>query len=749
MKKILALIVCCLCCSVSLAEVVEMVEVKGNQRLSDKVVVSYLPFKVGDDISPSDVNAGLKRLYQTGFFDDVSVDLKDGKLFIKLVERPIISSIAFDGNKKIDEDVLEKELQIKVRDIYVPTKVQADVDRLKMIYQRMGLFDAKIKADVKNKTQNRVDITFQIKEGTKKYIEDIFFKGNDSFSSSTLEEQMMSKSKRWYRFFTSTDTYDPDRLNYDRELLRRYYLQKGYIDFEVVDTDVKEDKENERFTITITVKEGVRYKVGNLDISTRLKDVDIEKLKKHIELTSGRFYEAELMERTIQNLVDELGRQGYAFGDVEPVMNKKDGVVDITFRLKEGSRVFVNNIDIMGNSRTLDKVIRREFRLSDGDPFNTDKIRRSRQRIENLGYFDRVDVKTIPVSNAPDKTDLAVTVSEKSTGSFNVGVGWSTYDGMLFEVGVHERNFLGTGKIVAVSASTSENETQVDVSLTNPYFMDMPLMAGIDAYHVIHDYTDDSSYKSVSTGGAVRFGWDYTEHLRQTVKYSLQRDKVTDVESDASLYIRKQQGTYLTSMIGEVLTYDKRDSAVNPSSGFMTSWGVDFAGLGADTHFVRTNLSATQYFELMDKWVLSFNATGGIIQGLGEDVRINNAYYLGGYNLRGFESSGVGARDKASDDALGGNWRVTGTVQLMFPLGLPEEFGLRGKLFVDAGALGKPDDVDNWNDVWYSNKIRASYGFGLLWRSPMGPINIDFGFPFMKEDYDKKEVFRLNFGTGF
>ena len=402
-----------------------------------------------------------------------------------------------------------------------------------------------------------------------------------------------------------------------------------------------------------------------------------------------------------------------------------------------------------GNSRTLDKVIRREFRLSDGDPFNTDKIRRSRQRIENLGYFDRVDIKTVPVSNAPDKTDLAVTVSEKSTGSFNIGVGWSTYDGMLFEVGVQERNFLGTGKIIAVSASTSDSETQVDVSLTNPYFMDMPLMAGIDAYHVIHDYTDDSSYKSISTGGAIRFGWDYTEHLRQTVKYSLQRDRMTQVQQDASLYIRKQQGTYWTSMIGEVLTYDKRDSAIIPTSGYVTSWGIDFAGLGADTHFIRTNLSATQYFELMDKWVLSLNATGGIIQGLGEDVRINNAYFLGGYNLRGFESSGVGARDKATDDALGGNWRVTGTAQLMFPLGLPEEFGLRGKLFIDAGTLGKPDDVDNWNDVWYSNKIRASYGFGLLWRSPMGPINIDFGFPFMKENYDKREIFRLNFGTGF
>ena len=750
MKKIIVFIIACLISFSCLADVVNSINVKGNKRLEKKTVISYLPFKIGDDISSSDINQAIKDLYKTGFFDDVTVDwAEEGVLSVVFKERPIISSITIEGNKKIKTDVLEKEIQVKVRDIYVPTKVQADVDRLEMIYQRMGLLNASIVADVKNKNQNRIDLIFKIKEGQKKYIEDIFFEGNNAFSASTLREQMMSRTHRWYHIFASTDTYDPDRLNYDKDLLRRYYYQKGYIDFEVSDVKVTEDKKEDTFTILIKLNEGKRYKVGKLDISTHLTDLNMDKLKKNIELQTGKYYESGLMDQTIQQLVDELGREGYAFGEVEPVMDKKSGTVDITFKLKEGARVFVNKIDILGNSRTLDKVIRREFRLSEGDPFNTDKLRRSRQRIENLGYFDKVDLKTVPVANAPDKTDLAVTVSEKSTGAFNIGVGWSTYDGLMFEVGIQERNFLGTGKIIGVTASTSDSETQVDISLTNPYFLDMPLSAGIDTYHTIHDNTDYSSFKSKSTGGAVRFSWDYTERLRQRVKYSLQRDKMTDVESDASLYVKKQQGTYWTSMIGEELIYDKRDSAINPTSGYIASWGVDFAGLGADTKFIRTKLNATQYFELMDKWVLSFNASAGIIQGIGQDVRINNAFFLGGHNLRGFESYGAGARDKASDDALGGNWIVTGTVQLMFPLGLPEEFGLRGKLFIDAGALGKPDDIDNWDDVWYSNKIRASYGFGLLWRSPMGPINLDFGFPFMKEDYDKKEVFRLNFGTGF
>lgn len=751
MKKfVYTLIVFGLLASLAQAEVIEKMQVKGNQRLEAETIYSYLPFAVGDDVNTDAVNKAIKELYKTGFFNDVKIDLKGSSVVIDVDERPAISSITFEGNDKVDTDVLKGEVQIKVRDIYVPTKVQSDVERIKMIYQRMGLLNAKVEAVTENKRRNRVEIIFKISEGDKNYIEDISFVGNKAFSSSDLREQMMSKTKRWYRFFSSTDTFDPDRLNYDKELLRRYYFQKGYIDFAIDDTQVSQNAEG-NFIVKMTLNEGRRYRLGKVDIKSSLAGLDKEKLLKQMDLRQGRFYQASQIESAVQKLTDELGKDGYAFVDVEPELtrNEKMGVVDISFKVREGARVFINRINISGNSRTLDKVIRREFRVAEGDPFNTEKIKRSRQRIENLGYFDKVDLKTVPVPNAPDKTDLAVDVSEKSTGAFNIGIGWSTYDGIMFEVGIQERNFLGTGNIVGISASTSDSETQVDLSLTNPYFMDMPLLAGVDVYHIMHDYTDDSSYKSRTSGGALRFGWDYTERLSQTAKYTLQSDNVTQVDADASLYIKKQQGKRSTSMLGEVLSYDTRDSVINPTQGFVSSWGIDVAGLGGDTRFVRTNLSATKYFEIIDKWVLSLNASGGIIHGLNQDVRINNAYYLGGANLRGFESGGVGARDKQTDDSLGGNWRVTATAQLMFPLGLPEEFGLRGKIFADAGTLGKPDDIDNWDDVWYSSKIRASVGVGLLWRSPMGPINIDFGFPVMKEPYDKKEVFRLNFGSGF
>lgn len=740
---------------VSLADVlVKDFEVTGNERLEKETIISYLPFEKGTTVQDATFNKALKDLYKTGFFSDVKVDYKDdGTVAIKVKERPIISSISFSGNSKLKEETLSAELQNKVRDVYDPNKIKEDVNRLKMIYQRSGLYSAEIKSSIENRTRNRVDVTFVIDEGPKNYINKISFEGNEDFSASDLRDTMISKENHWYRFFASTDTYDPDRLNYDKEMLRRFYFNHGYIDFEVLDTKVIPDKEKHTFDIIFKIKEGKRYKLGKIDVKTNLKNAKAEDLKKQLELKEGQYYNASQIEDSIQVLTDELGRDGYAFVDIYPDVQrkKKEGVADLTFKIKEGARVFINRINIGGNSRTLDKVIRREFRLSEADPFNTDKLRRSRQRIENLGYFDKVDFKTVPVANAPDKTDVNVTVSEKSTGAFNIGIGWSTYDGLLLEAGIQERNFLGTGKVVGISASTSHRENQIDFSFTNPYFMDRPVAAGFDLFHVIRDYRDDSSYKWETTGGALHMGWDYVESVHQTLRYTLQQDDVTDVESDASVYVKEQQGKNILSMIGTVLSYDKRDNAFNPTEGYYTSLGVDVAGVGGDNHFVRFNLNATQYYELTDKWVLSVGGTAGYVTPYkGEDVRINNRYFLGGATLRGFEIGGVGARDKVTGDSLGGDWRVTASTQLMFPIGLPTELGVKGKFFVDAGMIGKPSGKDyDWDKIDYSSKPRVSVGTGILWQSPMGPINIDFGFPIRKERYDKKEIFRLNFGTGF
>ena len=735
------------------AQEVKDIQVRGVRYIEPDTVISYLPFQQGDTITEATRNKALKELLKTGRFDaGTKITQKGGVVIVDVQERPIVSDIIFEGNDKLETDTLEKELRLKVRDAYTPTKLQKDVERLKTIYQRMGMYSVDIQPKVNELSDNRVEIVFNIDEGKKNYIEDIEFIGNDAFSTSTLQEALMSRTKRWWRFFTSTDTFDPDRIEYDKELLHRFYIKRGYIDFELLDTQITQDPETKDFSVTFKIKEGQRYRFGEAKVQSQIARVDQDALQSQVAFSMGRYYNSDLIEETIQDMSDALGREGFAFVDIDVDLKRhpENAVVDVYFIIKESPRIFVNRIDISGNSRTLDKVIRRELRFAEGDPFNTDKLRRSKQRIENLNYFDKVDVKPVPVANARDKADVQIDVSEKSTGAFNIGVGWSTYDGALFETGIQERNFLGTGNIIGLSGSISKNSNEIDLSFTDPYFMDLPMSAGFDLFRLSRDYTDDSSYEWHTIGGSLRSGWDYTEHLSQTVRYTLQRDEVTKVESDASPYIKEQEGKTVVSMIGEVLTYDRRDSTVNPTEGYVASLGLDYAGLGGDAKFVRANVSATQYFEIVEKVILSLNGTGGYIVGVaGQDVRIDNRYFLGGYTLRGFASSGVGARDKYTDDALGGDWRVTATAQLTFPIGLPQEFGVRGKLFADAGMLGKPSGSYDWNRIEYSSTPRVAVGTGLLWQSPMGPINIDFGFPVRKEPYDKKEVFRLNFGASF
>ncbi|MBP5161203.1 MAG: outer membrane protein assembly factor BamA [Alphaproteobacteria bacterium] len=754
MIKKYALIIGLMCIAPALyAQEVKDIQVRGVRYIEPATVISYLPFQQGDTITEAQRNEGLKALLKTGRFDaGTKITQKGGVVTIDVQERPVVTDISFEGNDKLETEMLEKELRLKVRDAYTPTKLQKDVDRLKAIYQRMGMYSVEIQPQVNKLSDNRVEIVFQIDEGKKNYIEDIEFVGNDAFSTSTLQEALMSRTKRWWRFFTSTDTYDPDRIDYDKELLTRFYVKRGYIDFEIVNTQVRQDPETKDFSVLFTIKEGQRYRFGAAKVKSKLARVDQEELQSQVAFSMGRYYSADLVEESVQDMTEALGREGFAFVDIDVDLKRHPGeaVVDVYFNIKESPRIFVNRVDISGNSRTLDKVIRRELRFVEGDPFNTEKLRRSKQRIENLNYFSKVDMKPVQVANARDKADVQIDVAEKSTGAFNIGVGWSTYDGALFEAGVQERNFLGTGNIVGVSGSVSKKSNEIDLSFTDPYFMDLPMSAGIDLFRLSRDYTDDSSYEWHTIGASLRTGWDYTEHLRQTVRYTLQRDEVTNVEQDASPYIKEQEGKTVVSMIGESLVYDRRDSAIDPTEGYVTSLGLDFAGLGGDAKFVRANVSATQYFELMEKVVLSLNGTGGYIVGVaGQDVRIDNRYFLGGYTLRGFASSGVGARDKYTDDALGGDWRVTATAQLTFPVGLPQEFGVRGKLFIDAGMLGKPSGSYDWNRIDYSSTPRVAVGTGLLWQSPMGPINIDFGFPIRKEPYDKKEVFRLNFGTSF
>ncbi len=730
--------------------VVRHFQTKGNSRIEPETIYSYLAVQEGEPVTEEAIDKSVKALFSTGLFADVNISVEGDLLMVRVVENPVVNQIYFEGNDKLDEKTLTAEIQLKPRGVYTKAKIRSDTERMLELYRSVGRFNATISPKIIEREHNRVDVVFEIDEGKPAYVRKISFLGNKEFSDDDLKDKLITKEKKWYRFFSSTDTYDPQRLEFDQHLLRSFYLSRGYINFQVEDVLVELAPDKQSFLVTFDIREGHRYRVAEVGVSSSLPKIDKKDLVKLIEVKTEKYYSSKDIDSTLEAMTDFLGQQGYAFVEIEPRLSpdEKNKTVKVGFEVKESERVFINRINIIGNTRTLDKVIRREMRLQEGDAFNGERLRKSKQNIENLGYFSKVEMDTKPVDGVADKTDIVLNVQEKPTGSLSFGVGWSTYDGALLDIGIQERNLLGKGYILGASASISESDIVYDISFTDPYFLDYNLSFGVNLFHIQRDYKNTSSYDSEMNGGTLNLGWDWTDYLSQSTSYTLQQDRISNVDSDASLLIKEQEGSSIVSMIGQTLTYDRRDNRFNPTEGYVLTLGTDLAGIGGDTRFARVTMSAVQYFSLWDEFIVSFSGTAGYIKGIGQNLLISNRFFLGGGNLRGFESGGVGAVTKYNDDFLGGDWRATASAQLTFPLGLPKEVGLTGKVFVDTGVLGRPVGLDK-SQYYYSSKPRMSIGFGLIWRSPMGPINIDWGFPVIKEKYDKKEIFRLNFGTGF
>ncbi|WP_425404819.1 outer membrane protein assembly factor BamA [Hwanghaeella sp.] len=728
--------------------VIEEIVVQGTQRIEAETVLSYLSVKEGDPFDASAINQSLKTLFSTGLFADVTMRQERNALVIRIVENPIINRIAFEGNKRIKDEALEAEVQLRPRVVYTRTRVQSDVRRILDVYRRSGRFAATVEPKVIQLEQNRVDLVFEISEGPITDIEKISFIGNKYFSDSDLRSVVATKESAWYRFLSSADTYDPDRLTFDRELLRRHYLANGFVDFRVVSAVAELSEDRESFFITITVEEGERFTFGTFDVVSQIVDVDAEPLKQFIELETGDYYDADAVDDAILRLTDAVGEQGYAFVDVRPLADRdrENRVIDLTFQIGEAPKVYVERIDIRGNVRTLDRVIRREFQLVEGDAFNSTRLRRSRDRLRGLGFFSNVDVNNVPGST-PDKTVIEVDVAEQSTGEITLGAGFSTTTGALGEIGIRERNLLGKGQDLNLRLIIAQEESGLDLSFTEPYFLDKELSGGFDLFHRVRDNQDESSFDLQETGGALRMGYDINDDWRQSVFYRLSRQDIQDVDADASRIIREQEGVSTRSIIGQTLTFDKRNSRVDPTDGYILSFGTDFAGLGGDVTFGRTTLEGKYFHQVTDDVLATVSGELGYIVGIGDDVRINDRFFLGGDSLRGFESAGVGPRDLATEDALGGQQLARGSVEVLFPLGLPEEFGIKGAVFSDFGTLTEIDDTGN--TLIDTGSLRASVGVGVNWVSPFGPIRVDFSQAVVKEDHDETEFFRFSFGTRF
>jgi len=728
------------------------IRVEGTQRVEPETVLSYMKLQPGDPFAADRIDKALKNLFDTGLFADVTFRREGNTLVVKVVENPIIDKIAFEGNDHLDDKDLLNEIQLKPRTVLTQSRVQEDTTRILNLYRRDGRFGATVDPKIIKLDQNRVNLVFEIKEGKKTEVRRISFVGNKSFSDSTLRGEIETTESAWYRFLSTTDSYDPDRLQVDRDKLRDFYLSEGYIDFKVVSAVAELSPEQDAFYITFTVDEGERYRVGKVAIKSTLRNLDTKALQGLIQTKTGDWYDQLAANDTVQAMNDALGTLGYAFVDVrarldrEPDAKKK--IVDVTYTINEGPKVYVERIDIKGNVRTLDKVIRREFRLVEGDAFNTAKLQRTRQRLENLGFFSSVDIKTLPGS-APDKTVIEVDVAEQSTGELSFGLGYSTQNGPLGLAGIRERNLLGTGKDLQLNLSLSGVRSQAVISFTDPYFLDRPITAGIDIFDTRTTNQDSTQYTEQDLGFGVRAGYDISENLREVVRYTLTRQEITNVASTASVAIQQAQGVTVNSLIGNEFLYDRRDNKQSPKSGYYIRWRTDLSTEPGTLSYIGNRLGGGYYLPLNRSQSVDLRLSGeiGYLQDLGKAIPIINSYYLGGDTFRGFQSYGIGPRDSASGDALGGKEYAVGTVQLTFPLGLPAEYQVSGHFFSDFGTLTKTDA--NLSTIEDTAALRLSAGFGLDWKSPFGPLSVDLAYPVLKQSFDKTQFLNFSVGTTF
>lgn len=731
-------------------EIIDQVRIEGMQRIEPETVLSYMLVRAGDSYDNVRVDQSLKGLFATGLFADITIRRQGNTLIVHVVENPILSDVAFEGNKNIKDEDLEKEIQLKSLSVYSRTKVQSEVQRVLTLYRRRGYFAAAVVPKLIQHPENRITLVYEITEGSIAGVRRISFVGNKLFSNKDLRDVILTHEWAWYRFWAQDDTYDPDRLTFDRELLRRFYLRNGYADFRVVSAVAEITPDREAFFVTFTVEEGKRFRFGRVGIRSELKNFDANVLRESVKTLEDEWYNADKIDRTVDEITDALGGHGFAFIDVKPLVDRDREArkVKVTYQIKEGPRTYINRINIVGNERTLDRVIRREMRFSEGEAFNAAKMRRSKQRIQNLQYFETVEVTPEP-GDESDQTNIKVAVEEKSTGDFSIGVGFSTSVGGLLEFGVKERNLLGTGQFVDLKISFAERREEQTLSFSEPYFLGKELETGFEVFRRKFDETDFSSFELDQVGFSFSAGYALSEHLRERWQYTLQLDDLRGVPSNASRFVIDQQGNFTTSSIIHTLNYDRRDSVAKTTEGYYVSLVSSLAGLGGNVDYLR-NILGGGYFQPLDddkKWVASIrNQVGYIFRTSSKIVRINDRFFLGGSNLRGFRNSGVGPRDIVADDALGGEFMYTSSIELKVPLGF-EKAGIGTNLFVDLGGLTAVDATGP--EIRDKGGLRMSAGFGVLWDSPFGPVRGDLGFAIFKEGFDQTQLFRFSFGQTF
>ncbi len=715
---------------------VKAIIVKGTERLEPETVRSYVNLEVGDTYDRDRLDKALKEIYASELFADATILDDNGTLTITVKENPVINRVLVEGAKRVKEEKVREEIKLAPRQIFTRSKVRADVGRILEVYRRSGRFSAGVEPKIVQLDQNRVDLVYEISEGAKSKVRQINILGNHKFKESQLRSVMATRQARPFRIFTSNDTYDPDRLAYDQQKLRQFYLTQGYADFRVVSAVAELTPDRKDFIITYVVDEGERYKFGDLNIESDIRDIKADTFKKLLTEKKGDWYNAQKIENTVDTLQETAGLLGYAFADIRPQFNrdKDKREMNITFQIAEAPRVYVEKININGNVRTKDQVIRREFRLAEGDAFNTLKVKRSRDRLQGLGFFqDKLEVEQKPGST-PDKVILEVNVQEKSTGSLEVSAGYSSLENFILSASVTQRNFRGRAQELRLSGNISSYSKSIEAGFTEPYLFGRNLALGFDifrrdynAFNTLADNTRNTTYSDTTTGFQIRTGFAITEFWAASIRYGLSRenvtlDKATYYNTDgagnfttcdplrAGRYLCDAVGSYTTSSVGYSLIYNSVNNPNRPSRGQRFVFSQDLAGVFTGVKYLRTKANYDWYrplFGANSGFILNIGGEAGYIFGYGgQAVRLTDRFFLGEGQIRGFGIRGVGPRvlreplladgtidpnrKDYTDDALGGETYYRARIEVQIPLGAAgSELGLRPSIFTDVGAVFK------------------------------------------------------------
>ncbi len=732
------------------AEKIREIQVSGNERVETSTVQSYIGLERGSEYSPAAAREALKSLYGTGLFDNVEIGWDQGKLIIDVQENPIVNVIAYEGNSALSDERLEAVVNLRPRAVYTPGKVQEDVKSILAAYRQSGRFLAQVNPQIIRRDQNRVDVVFAVDEGSKTKIRKVDFVGNDVYADTDLRGVVATKETAFWRFLSTSDNYDPDRIEFDKELLRRFYLKNGYADFRVISAVAELSKSKEDFFVTYTIEEGEVYDFGRIDVRVSSReDLDLEELRKVVTVKEGDRYDASRIDTNIDNLIDLLGQKGFAFLDVIPVFDKnaKDRTIGVTFDIRPGPRVYISRINVEGNTRTHDNVIRREMRLAEGDAFSNTKLQRSRDRLQVLDFFETVELQQEETED-PDRIAIDVKVKEKSTGEFNIGAGFSTYEGVIGTTELRERNFLGKGQTVNLAFALSAERQDINASFTEPWFLGRELSAGVDVLNEKREYQDESSYDQKTTGGGFFLGFPMGEYVRNTTRLGFRQTEISDVGTAASTFVAAEAGTRDSLLITNTIAFDNRDSTLMPTRGSRVAWTAEYSGFGVtDTSFIRNSFLASRHIPLAERWVLSGALRGGYMYDLNDDAALFENFNLGGYTLRGFDRAGIGPRDTNTDDALGGRIMAGHSLELRFPLPGVKSNAVSGLVFTDGGLVR--DFRTNSPIIAESSKYRISAGAGFFWNSPLGPLRFEWGIPLVKANEDDTRLFAFNFGSRF